>query len=327
VKVSKEFKVGILALASLAILYLGVNFLRGIDFFSSSNRYYVIYDDIDGLTVSNPVLLNGLSVGRVNEIKILQERGNQLLVELDIEKELKLGKSSKAVLINSDLLGSKAVLLEVGEVVRPLEDGDTLISAVDEGLSAMVREKSVPIADNLVSVTQKLDVFLEQLNKEEGGLNQTLSELSAATKQLRFAIQENRSSLRHTMDNFSQMSATLNDEETGLKPLLTKFNTVADSLNAVDMGRTVANLNEAVNNLNAVMENINRGEGTMGQLATNDSLYNSLNASAESLDALLEDLRENPKRYVHFSIFGRKDKPSKQEKEEKKAKSQEQVLK
>ena len=134
-KISKEFRVGLLAVISITILYLGFNFLKGIDFFSPNNTYYAVYDNIDGLNISNPVMINGFAVGRVSDIEILQARGNQLLVSLDVKDDQILGSGTRAV-IKSDLLGTKAVHLDSIQVGSPLKDGDTLMSKLDKGPDA-----------------------------------------------------------------------------------------------------------------------------------------------------------------------------------------------
>jgi phospholipid/cholesterol/gamma-HCH transport system substrate-binding protein len=145
--VSKEFKIGVIAVASAFIFYYGFNYLKGIDFFSSTSGYFVLYNNVDGLAKSNPVIINGLTVGKVSNIKLLQKTQN-ILVELQIEEDIILGDSTVAELADTDLLGSKAVILRVGPLDNPIESGDTLIPYVDPGLEAYLEDVQ-PIADNI----------------------------------------------------------------------------------------------------------------------------------------------------------------------------------
>ena len=162
-KISKEAKVGILAIVSGIVLYLGFNFLKGEDFFSPNKSYYAVYDDIDGLDISNSVTLNGLRVGRVKEIRIMQERRNKLLVTLDIDKDIVLGDSTKAILASSrGPLGGKYVMLQVGPVSRVKENEDTLLSTTEQGITDLLKEKAIPIADNLDSTLVNLNQLVKK---------------------------------------------------------------------------------------------------------------------------------------------------------------------
>lgn len=307
-KISKEFKVGLLALIAGVLMYFGVNFLRGSDFLSSTNTYYAIYDDIDGLTVSNQVLVNGLTVGRVSDIRILQDQGNKLLVAIDVEDEIMLGDSTVALLIDSDLLGSKAISLEIGEVTTPKKHKDMLIGKVDVGFTEAIKQTALPVIDNMDSVFININNLLANLNRNNEAINATFANLNQTSDDLKKAAAESRQKLANIMDNVNQLTSAFSDAETGLEPFLIKINNLADSLNDMPLKQTVDGAYMAMNNLKEITDKINEGGGSLGKLMNNDSLYQNLNNSAESLDRLLIDLRENPNRYIHFSVFGRKDK-------------------
>ena len=303
-KFSKEVKVGILAVVAGVLLYFGFNFLKGSDFFSSSDTYYAIYDNVDGLTVSNQVLINGLTVGRVSEVTILQSRDNQILVTMDIDGDIVLSDSTVALLVSSDLLGSKAIEIFVGEIDVPKEDGDTLIGRIDTGFSEAIRETAMPVIDNLDSAFTNINMLLANLNKNNTAITATFENLEGASNEIKMLAAENRTQLSQIMTNVNELTTALSDTEKGVGPLLAKMNSLADSLNDLELKETVAEASAAMENLRVITEKINEGSGSLGKLVNNDSLYANLNSAARDLDRLLIDLRENPKRYVHFSVFG-----------------------
>lgn len=167
---NKEFKVGLFATVALVFLYFGFNFLKGIDFFSTTNKYYVVYDNIDQLAVSNPVLVNGFAVGRVSRIAILQDKQNKVLVELMIDSGIELSDSTKAIL-NSDFLGGKSIFLAIGKGTRTLQAKDTLVAEVAKGMLDVLSETATPVADNLQTTLRKFNVILDNLTKNSQQLD------------------------------------------------------------------------------------------------------------------------------------------------------------
>ncbi|MFD2571332.1 MlaD family protein [Spirosoma soli] len=307
-KVSQEVKVGLLAVITLMMFYFGFNFLKGSDFFSSTNKYQVVYDNIDGLTASNPVRINGLSVGRVKGIEILQDQGNKLLVTLDLNKNIRVTQGSRAVLADDGLLGGKVILLSVNQGKPVLESGGMLVAAKETGLSALIREKTLPVLNNVDSLTYQLNRVVAQFDQTGVMLNQTLRSANQGVKTLDLTIAENRAGLRATLANVSRLSASLVETEQQLKPILAKADTFADSLQGLQLKQTLATVNKTVDNLQRILADVNSGRGSLGKLTSDEALYRNVNATTASLEKLLTDLRENPKRYVHFSLFGKKDK-------------------
>lgn len=328
-KLSKEVKVSLLAIVAAVILFFGVRFLKGTEVFSRNNTYYVVYDHIEGLTASNPVLINGYKVGQVMSIKLLQEQGNQLLVTLKISKEILLGEGATTVLVSSDLLGSKALNLNVGNLSQPLGEGDTLESAIEQGIVERVQAQALPITEKLDSTLARFNEILGADDQQEmsniigtlvgdtSSISATVNNLEGTTRSLNGILQQNERRLNAILTNFELLSQQLSDQRVGLGPLLTKLNRLMDSVNNLQLQPTVEKLDQIAQNLDAITAKINEGEGSMGKLINNDSLYDNLNSTAEDLDRLLVDLRENPKRYVRFSVFGGgKDKDKKKEQEE-----------
>jgi phospholipid/cholesterol/gamma-HCH transport system substrate-binding protein len=315
VKISKEVKVGLLAIVSGVVLYLGFNFLKGVDFFSPNNSYYAVYDNIDGLTVSNPVMLNGLSVGMVKDIKILQNRNNKLLVTLDINNDIALSDSTTAILASSGVLGGKYINLEVGPVKRVLQGDDTLRSAKEQGLTELLQARATPIAENLDSTIISINRLVKKFENVTQTIDATLLSMKRTSTSLNTTLDNNQEAIKGIMGNLNTLSSSLNDTRTGIKPLMSKFNNFADTLQRMQLARTVDNANKSIATLNQTLGRINEGQGTLGKLAKDDSLYTNLSHSTASLNNLLIDLKANPKRYVHFSLFGKKDKKEKEKEE------------
>lgn len=308
-KISQEVKVGLLAVVALTLFYFGFQFLKGADFFSSDNRYRVMYDNVDGLTNSNAVTLNGLSVGRVKRIEILQEKNNHLMVTLAINKNIRIGRGTRAVLADGGLLGGKVVELQILNQDDPLEADGMLVAAKEAGLEALIREKTLPVLNNVDSLTKNLNLIVKSFDKTGAALNATLQNASRVTGTLDLTVQENRLALRQTLGNVNRLSNSLIETEQQLKPILAKVDNVADSLRSLQLRQTLANANRTVDNLQKLLAGVQEGKGTLGKLTSDDKLYANVNATTMSLEKLLTDLRENPKRYVQLSLFARKEKP------------------
>jgi len=307
VKVSKEVKVAILAIIAGAILYFGIRFLKGTEILSTNNTYYVVYEEIDGLTASNSVLINGLPVGYVDKIDLLQSRNNKLLVTLKLDEEVIVGRNAAAVLTTSDLLGGKAIILETGDINQPLAEGDTLESKKDVGIAELVQAKTLPIVDQLDSTITKLNFILSAFVRDTGSVTNALENVESITVEAESLVAENRRNLGNIITNLSTLSETLADEQQGVAPLMAKLNNLADSLNQIQLQSTVQKLDQTMANLQSITQKMQQEDGTMGKLINDDSLYVNLNQTVADLDSLLVDLKANPKRYVRFSIFGGKD--------------------
>lgn len=307
-KLSKEFKVGALALVCFGLLYYGFNFLKGINFFSPAQQYVVLYDKIDGLTESNPVQINGLTVGRVRNIRIIPELNFKLAVTIDVNKNVVLNDSTFAYLSSTGVLGPKDIILKIGKGTKTLNSGDTLRSGELDDMMSMLTKKAKPLADSIEYTMMYLNKMLKEYGEMSGQIRKILGNTENMTASFSGIASDNRQSIKATMDNAAKMSAGLAESQKKLDPMLAKFNTFADSLNALKLASTVNKANLLVGEMNKMMTAINQQKGTAGKMIYNDSLYNNLNRSLVSLDCLLVDFKKTPKRYVHFSLFGRKDK-------------------
>jgi phospholipid/cholesterol/gamma-HCH transport system substrate-binding protein len=307
-KFSKEVKVGTMALVAIVMLYLGFHVLKGSDVFSRTYKYYVVYDNIDGLGVSNPVLLNGLNVGRVQGITLLPERQNKLLVTLDIQKGVALPQGTAAVLADGGLLGGKLIRLAMGTSANFLRDEDTLSASKEAGISALLQEKALPLVTHADSLVKNLDVVASGFKETGLILNQVLKNYDQAGTSIQGLLGDNRKNLLAITTNLNKLSASLIETEKELKPLLAKTGTLADSLNALRLGETVQSANQTIAELRQLLASVEAGNGTAGKLIKDETLYNNLNKTIVSLNKLMTNFREQPKRYVNISVFGKKDK-------------------
>ena len=310
-----EFKVGIIGLLGLFILYFGSNFLKGIDFLVSTKKYFAIYENVDGLIVSNPVIVNGYSIGRVSEINILQELENKILVTLDINDDLVIGDTSLATLSSNDVLGSKAIILSIGNTSNPLEEGDTIRAAVDRGLSELI-ENAGPITNNLSVTISRLNDLLLSLQGSGSLISSTLNNLNDVLNSANSVIENNESNLNTTFQNLANLTESLNNEIGKIDPLLSSIQTTFDELNKIEFEKTFNQIDILLSSMNNVFYDIESGKGTLSKLLKEDSLYNNLNKTAMDLDKLLSHINENPKHF--FAPFGKSSRKIKKDLEKKK---------
>lgn len=317
---NKEFKVGLFATVALVLLYFGFTFLKGIDFFSTTNKYYVVYDNIDQLAASNPVLINGFAVGRVSRIAIMQNRQNKVLVELTIDSEIALSDSTKAIL-NSDFLGGKSILLSIGKGTRTLNPKDTLLAEVAKGMLDVISETATPVADNLQTTLRKFNVILDNLTKNSQQLDAIFVKLQATPDLLNSTLLNTNEKVSELSNSFKSVADNLNGSLTELKPTLANFKTFSDSLKRMELNQTVAEAKKTVVKLNETLDKIKGGDGTLGKLLTEDSLYVNLNTLLRNLDSLAAHFDSNPKHFLApLGKSKRKIERDKRKEEEEKAK-------
>jgi len=313
-KLTREIKTAILVIASILLFIWGYSFLKGRDLFTNYKTLYVEYDNVEDLAQSAPVTLNGLGIGKVNKITINETTG-KLLVELQLKTDFPISKTSKASLYSPSLIGGKQIKIIPNLADKiPAEDGQTLESTVELGLTESLGGKIEPIQ-------HKLDLMLANINTLVSGLNNVLD------KKGQEDLKKSLSELSETMEQFHRASGSLNSIldtnkgqingiVTNFNKMSGNFNKLSDSLNKADLGKTVRNLNETLAKVDGIMSNLNSGKGTAGKLLNDDALYNNLSKTSKELELLLQDVRLNPTRYVNVSVFGKKNKPYVAPKEE-----------
>lgn len=306
-KLSKEFRVGAFSIIALVTFFFGYNYLKGTDFFNSSKRYYLVYENIDGLAQASDVIMNGLPVGKVAERTLMDDGSNRIKVTIVVQESVHITKGSKAVLFDNGLLGGKAVRIELLKGVSEYyESGDQIPAITDAGITKELTDGAKPIMKKVDSALYRFNKIIDQ--RTDSSIHNILSNLESTSTSLKILVKNADPKLQSTLGNISELTASLTQTEKKLKPILEKMNGVADSLQKAKIAQTVANANKAIVELHAVIAKINKGEGSLGKLVNSDSLHSSLNKTVQDLDKLFLDIQEHPKRYVHFSVFGRKEK-------------------
>jgi phospholipid/cholesterol/gamma-HCH transport system substrate-binding protein len=313
-KISNEFKVGLFMVLGIVLLYFGFNFLKGIDFFSTNNKYYAVYKNIDKLTESNQIFLNGAPIGRVSEIIIQQDR-NRVVVELSIDSEIKVSKSSVAVL-NGELLGGRFIQLIVGKPDTELEPKDTILTDVAKGLTELIAENAQPVAANLQTTLQKLNGIMDTLAVSTVMLNRMLEDLSTTPRLLNKTITSVEGNVGEVSATLKGVGNNLNSTLSELKPTLENFRTLSDSLKMIELNGTLTKAQQTIGKLNETLSKLNKGDNTASKLMTEDTLYVNLNRLLQSLDTLATHFNENPRHF--FAPLGKSKKKIQRELESQK---------
>jgi len=304
VNISREVKVGAIALVALVILYFGVKFLKGFEVLSKSRQYYAVYDNIDGLKVSNAVIINGYPVGKVTSIRMVPEIGYKLVVQFQITVDLALGKNTKAILATPGLLSDKAIELKVEQGGGMLQNGDTLQSMVQAGMVSELKEQALPLLETVDSTGAAVQVLLKEYHGMGQSVKATMENARQITAQMnaKLAAVDERE-IRATLQNMRTISDTLNRVSKELPVIASNIRMLSDSLKQVPIATLSKDIQQTVNSLNEVMVLLKSKEGTAGMLMNDKALYLKMDQTLSSLDSLLVDLRENPKKYINVSVF------------------------
>lgn len=281
---------------TITLLYFGFNFLKGIDFFSTSNKYYAVYDNVDKLTESNQIYLNGYAVGRVSKIQI-QQRLNRVLVELDINSDIVLTDSSVA-LLNGELLGGRYIQLMVAKGGEILEPKDTLKSEVAKGIMDFFQQNAEPVASNLQVTLRNLNTILEGLARNTSRIDTMFMRLQNTPAILNKTLNTANSNIDGLSESFRSVAGNLNGTLEELKPTLSNFRTLSDSLKVMQLNSTVNKAQQSLGRLNETLARLNSGDNTVSKLMTEDSLYVNLNQLLNSVDSLAKHFNTNPKHFM-----------------------------
>lgn len=304
-KLTREVKTAILVISGIVLFIYLFNYLKGEDLLSSSRTYYVVYDNVEGLAPSTPVTINGLNVGKVQSISFKEDGSGKLLVKLLIENEFEFSKNSIAQLYDLGIIGGKAIaIIPAFDGAEPAKDGMTLEGTTKDGLTELVNQRLSPLQEKIEAVMVNTDSLLSNLNAVFDaetkqslkhsivGLEQTINSFKATSNTVNKMIESNQQSLNNTLTNAEQISGNLSK--------------ITDSLASANLKATIEDLQSTITNVNQIMASVERGEGSIGKLLKDDNLYNNLEGASKQLEQLLQDMKLNPKRYVHFSLFGKK---------------------
>lgn len=323
-KISKEVKIGGVMLLCIFLAIWGASFLKGKNIFDKSFKLYAVYDNVGGLASSNPVMFNGNKVGQVESVEFAKDFSGKLIVQFSVnESFIRIPRDSKAQIFSDGFLGGKAIQLELGESSDLVKDSDTLTSGIAPELADAVNQQIAPLkrkAEALIgsidsAITTVESIFDTQAQEDIGSsitnIAQSLEIFKKTMQDADALVNENRESLQRIFSNVESITQNFENNNAKLDQTLTNIKMITDSLAGANLQQTVNNASTAMQEVATLMEKVNKGEGSLGALLNNDTLYKNLEAAAYDLDQLMLDMRLNPERYVHFSIFGRKDKSAK----------------
>lgn len=318
-KLTKEFKIGVVVVLAIAAFVWGVSFLKGSNLFSRKFYLYAVYPRIEGLIPANPIQINGYKIGQVKNISLIQVNDtNRVLVQFLITEDVEIPKNSIAKAISADLIGNKAVELIFSKEKEYAKSGDTLRAETEEGLKESFNRQLAPLQAKAESVISSIDSVMtvvalvlntrtrDNIDRSFESVRKAIFSLEQTAYKLDDLMATEKPKISGILTNLNGITSNLNKSEQKINNILNNFSSLSDTLAKSKLKSAVANADSTLRELNGLLARINKGEGTLGKLAKNDSLYTNLNKSAEDLDKLLKDLKENPKRYVHFSLFGRK---------------------
>ncbi|MCJ7449032.1 MAG: MlaD family protein [Bacteroidales bacterium] len=314
-KISNEVKIGIVALLTILVFIWLYNFLKGKEYFKKTAYYYSIYDNISGLAESSPVEINGFKVGVVQSIELLNPESDKILVTFSVGKNFKLPKNTVAEIVPVSLIAGMKVHFVYGEGPGTYAYGDTIPGRLPESIITRLEAELLPVKDRITALINSIDSVVSSVNEimDPGfkkNLNGIVDNLNSTTESFDKIIGSKETELKTSLDNLTRFSQMLADNSSNMSSTFSNLESITDTLAAADIYNTVLNLKSGLKKTALLLENMNEGKGSAGQLLTNDSLYTNLSQSLESLNELLKDMKANPKRYVHFSIFGKKNIPT-----------------
>jgi len=300
---------------ALALFIWGFSFLKGFNLFKEQRIVYAVYEQVSGLDRANPVSINGLKVGQVSDIYFEPGFSGNIIVEITMETQIPIPRNSVALIYSSDLMGSKAIDLKLGDDSLFIRNGDTLYTRVEASLKEAVNQQIAPLKlkaeelimsiDSVVTVIKAIfnEKAKENLSNSIASIEQTFANLESASYNLDTLVAAQKTKLSQIMSNLESITTTISKNEENIDNILANFSTLSDSLAKAEIPRTFAKIDRVMGDVALIVEKINKGEGSLGMLINDEELYKDLQESAEQLHLLMEDIRINPKRYVRFSLF------------------------
>lgn len=301
----REVKIGLFAVVMIGAAWAGIRFLSGIDIFSRNVEYYAAYDQINGVQSASPIMMKGVKIGTVTGVSFDPARSNKVVLRFTIKRQYRIPTNSEAKIYSNGFMGNKAIEITYGDAGTYLQKGDTLRSSRDRDLMDVAGSELEFFKQKVSQVVGDLSKTLNSINSllenNEAQFTGTMSHLNVITGDLQQILSSEKANLQGAVKNLAAFSDMLGQNAARMDSIIGGVNRITTQLAQEDFA---GNLNRTVQDLNTLISKIDSGEGTLGQLMTDDQLYNSLNRASENLSALLVDLKQYPGRYVHFSLFG-----------------------
>ncbi len=309
-KLSREVKTGFVAIIIFALAIWGFNFLKGKNIFKPTNEYYVVFDDISGVIESGYVYYRGYNIGNITDLTFDPNTPGQFVVQFIVDKAIKIPNNSVITAIQSSLIAStKDLELVFGDSDEFHENGDTLIAGYDKGLMGALEPVQKDLEETIKSLKLTLEAISNTFDEEtQARLKSSIASLDKSMASVSTLVAPN-GSLRHTLKNVESITGNLKNKNDEISSSIGHLSNVSAALDSANLQSTMIKLDSTLAATASIMAKINKSEGTAGLLINDSALYINLAAATASLDTLLSDLEENPKKYVHFSLFGgKKDK-------------------
>jgi phospholipid/cholesterol/gamma-HCH transport system substrate-binding protein len=314
-KHAKYVKLGILIVASLAILIWGIGYLKGNDVFKRNDYYFVVYDRIDGLLESNKVIMNGYQVGQVYKIGFTPDNSGKLVVTLMMDASFKIPVNSVAQIVSSDIMGTRSIKMIFGSEKKYYQSGDTITGAIESDLKEQVSMQVLPLknkAEQLLNTIDSAIVTLTVILNEDArknlsqsfeNINRSINNIEKTTSDLQQIVASQKGNIQLTMENITTITGTLSNNSKDLENAIKNLSKLSDTLAQLPVSPIVENISEASNQILLLLQKLNSTESTAGLLLNDDQLYRSITDLSENLSFLINDIQANPKRYLEFSAI------------------------
>jgi len=316
IRLSKEIKIAVLGIVSILLFLFGYNYLKGSGVFSSTKTIRAEYDNVQGITASSFVQLQGFNIGSVSKVMLSKEHPGKILVEMNVDKSLVLPQDSKALIVSLDLLGTKAVAIQKGTSSLLLKDGDMLAGSIELGTIESLGATAGPMIDNAKMTLASLDTTIRSINSildvnTQQNLKNTISNLNSTMsdfKQFSNSLNAQSAKINSLISNLNSFATNLDKNNSTINKVLANTELTTQNLSKVNFELTVGELKTTLQDLQVTLEKVNNGKGSIAMLMNDDKLYKNLKNTLATANNLLYDINARPSRYIHVSVFGKKNK-------------------
>lgn len=305
--ISREIKTGVAAIIIIFLSFWGYNFLKNRSLYDSTRTFYAEYTNVQGLAPKSPITINGLKVGTVSEITFHPFKRGILVAHLNMSNDIQFSVNSVAQIYSPDFISGKSLKINIALDESSIAvSGDTLIGEVDAGIMGMINEQIAPLQSKVESFVVNTDSVMQSVNQlmndeNQKNIKESLANMNAVLSQFR--------STAANLESMTSEGGKIDSIMTGANKTMNNLAQISDSLMAADIGATVVELQHSLESFNVILDSVKTGHGTLGKLMKDEALYTNLTNASKELEELLREVKEHPKRFVHLSVFGKKEKP------------------
>ena len=305
--ISREIKTGIAAVIIIFLSFWGYNFLKNRSLYDSTRTFYAEYTNVQGLAPKSPITINGLKVGTVSEITFHPFKRGILVAHLTMSNDIQFSVNSVAQIYSPDFISGKSLKINIALDESSIAvSGDTLIGEVDTGILGMINEQIAPLQSKVESFVVNTDSVMQSVNQlmneeNQKNIRESLANMNAVLSQFK--------STAANLESMTSEGGKIDSIMTGANKTMNNLAQISDSLKAANIGATVTELQHSLESFNVILDSVKTGHGTLGKLMKDEVLYTNLTNASKELEELLKEVKEHPKRFVHISVFGKKEKP------------------